>query len=319
MPNSGGGGADAGSGIDGHWLMKPYPYQTFHYTDDLLHDYSRSWRQIPPISKQLPVYGHLKFELQPKETGSEFKDNNAFDNGRMESDENDEAEEEEKDVAPKSEITFENLNDFDIYKMANSIWPSTSKWYRDNDNGRIDGSCQHGRRHRFPLSWTTTSILYNENGDRGKRQQYGMAKKDKSAPKTSWLDKLHKIDEDDDSNEDSGVNGNTNDPNDSREATKKSSYPFKDDDVVGSVSAVISNSNNGNGNENLNYSDNMETMHRDNYLSDFNSGNAADEANVVDTSHRENKRGGGGPSRDKKPKHDLTTPYLPAISGGRSL
>ncbi|XP_073847665.1 uncharacterized protein [Musca autumnalis] len=310
MPDSGGGvegggvADDSAEDVDAvkrlKLLMTPYPYQMFHYMDDLLrqtHHQGNSLWPIPAKVKQHPVY-------ETWQSGSEF------------------------DKLPSTEIDLKTLNDFDIYKMAKmAIWPSRKFSHGDNiARGWQQNESLKQQRHRFPLSAilsTATNGLFAASNDaRGNSNQH-QHRSNNEATKTSWLNTRETVD-DDDANADVDY---TNDPlkritdNDSKGVSMQMFLPLSVDTDTSNMkraNAMNSNSNSDtdNGNENFNYSNNDDTV-PDNYPDanlneDKMNGNVKSPNSV--TANIPRKR--GERTRDKKPKQNPTTPFLPAISGG---
>ncbi|XP_058981158.1 uncharacterized protein LOC131803683 [Musca domestica] len=302
----GGGGGGDGEDVDAdkrlNSLIKPYPYQMFHYMDDLLRRYHQEngLRPIPAKVEQHPAHQPLgAIENLPWKSGSEF------------------------------EIDLKNLNDFDIYKMANAIWPIRKFRQEDREwQQKVPSKQQqHQLRHRFPLPAllsAPTNILYtasNDGDDKGNRRSQQNSNNNK-AIKTSWLKALGSNGDDDDDNDDDYTNDPLKRINDiaAKGYGKVSMQVFPPLTVdktsnMKRTNAMNSNPDPENGNENFNYSNNDDTV-SDNYPEDANL-NADKNGNVkssVDASSAPRKR--GGRTRDKKPKQNLTTPFLPAISGG---
>ncbi|XP_013108780.2 uncharacterized protein LOC106088039 [Stomoxys calcitrans] len=253
------------------------PYQRLHYTDDLLHERDGVWWQIPAKYKQHPVvYESLTFAPLPTTTTTATTTGSSGVSGKT----------------PSNDISFENSKDFDLYQMAKLV-------------ANADKRTSHQLRHRFPLLTFLTppaNILYEKDNERSPPDKYA---KDKTK-RTLWLNELHEIDN----------GGNTIDPVAADHATnllkklifplpslsKSNGYPLND--MVGPF-----NSNNGPGNENLNDFYDMKHAMYTNYRNTP----IGDESGMASLNTQQKRN---GPPRDKKPKPETITPYLPAISAG---
>ncbi|XP_046811578.1 uncharacterized protein LOC124420993 [Lucilia cuprina] len=288
-------------------LMKPYTYQIFDdYTDELFKE--RNAVATPLWQIWDKNYYYKRYPLITTTTTSTAKTKGNKGNSMT-----------------SGEITFENLNDFDSYKIKNAIWPKLKHSIEDkdiNDKQRrhslqqfviVHGNQGDGNVGDKQGSLSIANIRYNKQNEMLPiLMEKHFKTKEKQNVRTTKNTKRTYANEDDDD-------------------LKKNLFPVKDDNIsnyhVNDVEETIDEGNtsaeedvsNGNGNENLNYADN----------------------NVVNTNYKMAERNDNDHNRDSHDKQQsythanylirksvfkpydkrakpsiVHTPFLPAVSGG---
>lgn len=325
----------------GPLLIKPYPYQLLENTNDLLNERDGGasnrdtlaavpvWRAYTKDKYQLgyPLAsaGPLSLAMPVNGGGSDIWQTDDRELGQH--------RQQEGYPMTSSEIDFETLNDFDdINLIRNAIWLPASAKYPNERNNKQPTPLQRQRLTLQPLAETTANIRYGKNIN---LPIFMATKRHEST--TSLLEQLRKEEDGgkEDGNNDNGNNDDkTNDPNvidnhknvrnaddngsddgddvnDASEA-KDDDFSAKDKDSKSKKSnSNTSPSNSGEANERQHYSVKKEIV-RNNYHDH----NKENELEYVD-SHGSEKRSKDAFRDKKKPKSLASTPFLPAVSGGK--